>query len=57
MYIVVVWVIHGALLIVLGKCINRENYKMFGRVIIFITEQGALIFLTVLRPGLSSVDS
>ena len=48
---------HGALLIVLGKCINRENYKMFGRVIIFVTEEGALIFLTVLRPGLSGVDS
>ena len=48
---------HGALLIVLGKCINRENYKMFGRVIIFVTEQGALIFLMVLRLGLSGVYS
>ena len=30
---------------------------MFGRVIIFVTEKGALIFLMVLRPGLSGVDS
>ena len=30
---------------------------MFGRVIIYVTEKGALIFLAVFRPDLSSVDS
>ena len=34
---------------------NSENYEMFGRVIIFVTEKGALIFPTVLRPDLSEV--
>ena len=29
---------------------------MFGRVIIFVTEKGALVFLTVLRPGLDPLS-